>query len=67
MNRQPIDLIDFKDTYAVYRKTRNIIGDQIEGKVIAHCINVVSLRQRHIIMSAIVVAIKNEVSNGVFG
>ena len=59
MNRQLINLIDIKDMYEVYRKTRNVIGNQIESKVFGHCINAVSLRKRHIIMSAIVVAIKN--------
>ena len=59
MNRQLINLIDIKDMYEVYRKTRNVIGNQIESKVFGHCINAVSLRQRHTIMAAIVVAIKN--------
>ena len=59
MKRQLINLLDFKDTYAVYRKTRSVIRNQIEGKVFGHCINAVSLRQRHTIMAAIVVAIKN--------
>ena len=59
MNRQLINLIDIKDMYEVYRKTRNVIGNQIESKVFGNCINAVSLRQRHTIMAAIVVAIKN--------